>query len=416
MWRLCITCTLLFTLIAFADDREHPGKSLHSNGPGPLFRCQIGQRLGTSRDSLLLTVAASVPYDNLVFLRVDSGFAAQFELVTSISREGSGLVDERMQNMDVFVDAYARTNSRTQNAVRVDEFLLPPGKYTVRVSMVADRESKRRSKWEDEITLETSDPLLRVSDIYWVTEDEKLAQLGVPRIVESFSTHETEARARIQVFSAGAQPVRLHWFVKDAAGKVVQEKEEEMIPDSSILTFEYSVAVANFTTQKYELNLEAEGNGRREARKRAFGIRIPGIPQSITDLEEAIRQLKYIATTEENRELRQANPLDREQLFREFWLRRDPTSGTEENELMDEYYHRIDVANEKYATHRAGWDTDRGRIYILYGEPTDIERHPFDSGSRPYEIWYYSQIARRFVFVDYTGFGDYTLAGPEWGY
>jgi GWxTD domain-containing protein len=421
MRRLCTTYTLLFTLIAstlsaFAGAQEPPGKSLLSLGAGPQFRCQIGQRLTTSRDSLILTVAASVPYDHLVFLRADTNFAAQFELVTSIFRTGAGLIDERIQTVNVFTAAYATTNSRTQNAVRVDEFLLPPGAYNVRVSMIADKESRRKSKWEDSISLAPSDPLLRVSDLYWVMEDAKLAELGVPRIVETFSTREQDARARVQLFSAGTLPIHLSWTVKDETGAAVQQSSADITPDSAIQTHEFSVDISKLSTQKYELVLAAEGNGRREERKRPFGIRIPGIPQSITDLEEAIRQVKYLATTAENRELRQAAPPDREQLFKQFWERRDPTAGTEQNELMDEYYLRIEIANEKFATNRAGWESDRGRIFILYGEPTDIERHPFDAGARPYEIWYYSQIARRFVFVDYTGFGDYSLAGPEWGY
>jgi hypothetical protein len=80
---------------------------------------------------------------------------------------------------------------------------------------------------------------------------------------------------------------------------------------------------------------------------------------------------------------------------------------------MDEYYLRVEYANENFSTNRDGWETDRGRIYVLYGEPTDIERHPFEINSKPYEVWYYDHLNRRFVFVDYTGFGDYELTWPE---
>jgi GWxTD domain-containing protein len=168
--------------------------------------------------------------------------------------------------------------------------------------------------------------------------------------------------------------------------------------------------------QTYTIRVTAEGNGRREERTRTFGVRIPGVPPSITNLDDAVRQVKYIATSAENKQLRNASPREKPEVFREFWKRRDPTPKTEQNELMDEYYLRVQFSNENFTTNREGWETDRGRIYIVYGPPTDIERHPFEANSRPYEIWYYSPIARRFVFVDYTGFGDYTLAGPEWGY
>ncbi|MBI5058456.1 GWxTD domain-containing protein [candidate division KSB1 bacterium] len=415
MWKLCIACTLAaLTAIAAIDESTPP--PVISQGAGPLFRCQIGQKLTTSLDSLRLTVAMSVPYDNLVFLRSDSGFQAQFELVTSLFRDGTGLVSEKIRTVTVDAQQYAETNSRTRNAVHVDEFDVVAGEYKVRVTMTADRESRRRSKWEGSIDVGASDPLLRMSDINWVSEDAQLAELGVPRLVEGFSTGEEDPRARIQLFSTGRDSIRLIWQVLDHDNKVALRSESAVMPDSTIQVHEYQFVLDSLAPAKYTLKVEADGNGRRETRSRPFGLRIPGIPASITDLDIAIRQLKYIASTSENKQLRQAVFPDRERLFREFWLRRDPTSGTDENELMDEYYHRVEVANEKFATHREGWDTDRGRVYILYGEPTDIERHPFDSGSRPYEIWYYSSIARMFVFVDYTGFGDYTLTGPEWGY
>ena len=114
------------------------------------------------------------------------------------------------------------------------------------------------------------------------------------------------------------------------------------------------------------------------------------------------------------RRLNDAPPMRREALFRDFWKRRDPTPGTEQNELMQEYYYRVEYANTHFSTNRNGWETDRGRIFILYGEPSDVEQHPFEINSKPYEVWYYNALNRRFVFVDYTGFGDYELVEPEW--
>jgi GWxTD domain-containing protein len=415
MWKLCLACALV-ALTAFAAVDESPPPPVLSQGAGPLFRCQVGQKLTSSLDSLSLTVVASVPYDNLVFLRTDTGFVAQFELITSLFRKGSGLVSEKIRTITVTATQFAETNSRTKNAVHVDDFDVSPGEYQVRVTMTADRESHRRSKWDGSIKLGQTDPLLRMSDINWVSDDTQLAELGVPRLVESFLTHEENPRARVQLFSTGSDSIQLIWTVTDPAKKVELTERTAVAPNGTIQTHEFVLPLDSLAPAKYTLTVEADGNGRRETRTRTFGLRIPGIPSSVTDLDAAIHQLKYIATTSENRQLRQASFGERERLFREFWTRRDPTAGTDENELMEEYYQRVEVANEKFATHREGWETDRGRVYILYGEPTDIERHPFESASRPYEIWYYSSIARRFVFVDYTGFGDYTLTGPEWGY
>ena len=92
----------------------------------------------------------------------------------------------------------------------------------------------------------------------------------------------------------------------------------------------------------------------------------------------------------------------------------DPSPGTEENELMDEYYRRVDFSNANFGTMQQGWQSDRGMVYIILGAPNDIERHPFESDGKPYEIWTYYRINRDFIFVDTTGFGDYRLVSPFW--
>jgi hypothetical protein len=60
---------------------------------------------------------------------------------------------------------------------------------------------------------------------------------------------------------------------------------------------------------------------------------------------------------------------------------------------------------------RDGWKTDRGRVYILYGEPDEIRRYPSTQNSRPYETWLYRQLENgvEFDFIDRSGFGDYVL-------
>jgi GWxTD domain-containing protein len=84
---------------------------------------------------------------------------------------------------------------------------------------------------------------------------------------------------------------------------------------------------------------------------------------------------------------------EREHFIEQFWLRRDPTPGTVENEFKEEHYRRIAYANEHFAGGIPGWKTDRGRIYIVYGPPDEKESHPKgDRGGPPYEEWRYRMI------------------------
>ena len=100
------------------------------------------------------------------------------------------------------------------------------------------------------------------------------------------------------------------------------------------------------------------------------------------------------------------------QFLYEFWKKRDTDVSTSENEAFREYLIRIDESNKRFGTmSKIGWKTDRGRIYILYGEPSEIERFPNQMDKKPYEIWHYNDLEGGviFVFADLSGFSDYML-------
>ncbi|MGA7925303.1 MAG: GWxTD domain-containing protein, partial [Candidatus Sulfotelmatobacter sp.] len=76
----------------------------------------------------------------------------------------------------------------------------------------------------------------------------------------------------------------------------------------------------------------------------------------------------WIITDQERAAFKQlSNDEERDNFIEQFWLRRDPTPDTEENEYKEEHYRRIAYANEHFAAGIPGWKTDRGRIYIMYG-------------------------------------------------
>jgi GWxTD domain-containing protein len=113
----------------------------------------------------------------------------------------------------------------------------------------------------------------------------------------------------------------------------------------------------------------------------------------------------YIVTSEERVTFRslQSNA-ERERFIEMFWAKRDPTPGTAENEFKEEHYRRIAYSNENFADKdRAGWRSDRGRIYITYGPPDEKEVHP--SGNPPYEEWLYRHI---------DGIGDNVIIAFDW--
>ena len=131
------------------------------------------------------------------------------------------------------------------------------------------------------------------------------------------------------------------------------------------------------------------------------------------ELDDLFAKSKYVASETEIDKYKRITTLDgkREFMF-EFWKAKDENSSTPENEFYRQYIQRVELCNDRYTSMgKAGWKTDRGRIFLLYGDPTEIERYPNQLETRPYEIWQYTEIEGGvyFIFADLTGFSDYTL-------
>ncbi|MEM1128541.1 MAG: GWxTD domain-containing protein [Bacteroidota bacterium] len=128
------------------------------------------------------------------------------------------------------------------------------------------------------------------------------------------------------------------------------------------------------------------------------------------DLNDAVAQLRYIAKPREiDHILTGATEAERRARLVAFWQRRDPTPRTARNERMMEYYHRLQTASRWWSGGAPGWQTDRGHVFVLFGEPDLVDRID-DSGS-PAEVWHYTRIGRRFVFVGQAD-GQFKLRIP----
>ena len=142
-------------------------------------------------------------------------------------------------------------------------------------------------------------------------------------------------------------------------------------------------------------------------------------------LDEDVR---WIITDEERAAFKQlSNDEERDQFIEQFWLRRDATPDTAENEYKEEHYRRIAYANEHFAAGVPGWRTDRGRMYIMYGKPDEIEAHPSggnyqrpieegggSTSTFPFEVWRYRYLEGvgqeiMIEFVDPCMCGEYHM-------
>ena len=130
----------------------------------------------------------------------------------------------------------------------------------------------------------------------------------------------------------------------------------------------------------------------------------------------------YIITPREREVfLSLSNDRERDLFIEAFWKQRDPTPGTPENEFMRDHYERIKYANHYFGRRapRPGWQTDRGRVHIILGEPNDVQR--FDGSANTYnsEVWFYQGMVEQglpagfsLVFFQDGNVGEYRLYSP----
>jgi GWxTD domain-containing protein len=126
-----------------------------------------------------------------------------------------------------------------------------------------------------------------------------------------------------------------------------------------------------------------------------------------------VAQLEYVASSGEMQILRRTPRAERESAWRDFWKKKDQTPTTERNEREDEYLARIDYADEHFGHGDRGWRSDRGRVYVRYGAADQVDVRPFEIDAPAYEIWYYYELNRKFVFLDRFGAGEMILQNPE---
>ncbi len=133
----------------------------------------------------------------------------------------------------------------------------------------------------------------------------------------------------------------------------------------------------------------------------------PQIPSSLLRLDLALDRLSFILSESQVSEMKKGNREERTRAFYTYWTPRDPTPDTHYNELMVEYYKRIDRANQRFSTpSNSGIESDQGKQFIRLGEPDKIERL-FPANSPSLELWFYPSFMLTFEAT--SGFGDYKL-------
>ncbi|MGC8596148.1 MAG: GWxTD domain-containing protein [Candidatus Kryptoniota bacterium] len=364
-----------------------------------------------------------IPYNELQFVKQGNTFAASYEVNLQLTDESGTVALDRSWNEHATSNDFNETVSSNIASVTQRHFIVPPGTYTLQIVITDDETQKsyvgRRSFTARDYS--ASSPSL--SDVMLLKASSHTD--GKMTIVPNIEGNVISARDSFPVFYEMYVPENVDsvFVLTEIFGtknKIVYSHSQWVHGASGTVKMITEIPKGNLPMGFYRLSITMKSSpGQNEPilanATRFFSIHFPELPLTITDLDKAADELVYIARRATIDSIKSAPDLfTKEKRFIAFWNRYNTNPSSKRNRLMEEYYNRVAYANEHFTHYFEGWKTDMGMVYILFGPPNSVDRHPFDIDSKPYEIWYYYERNRRFVFLDETGFGDYRLITPIW--
>lgn len=421
--RLVLPCALALVLLAAGSAPAQPTARFGQDSRQglPLFNTRVFSTFDRESGQLLARLFVQIVNDNLQFVKVDSGFRSDIQIEYYVQKKDDPAVQSRTLFRSVTVNDYGLTNSQDHANTFVVDLPLTPGEYEASLALL-DRHTNRQAtrKFSFKVSPPTSPDLL-VSDLLlfnrYSTDADGMITSFSPELNNRFEAEGKYLYVYFNTFlSDSITPLKVRYSLKDDRGVVVQENRYEHRAEEPFSEHYIRLNRYLFSRNHYTMELAVHHEGRYFVKTATFNFYwrfVPGTPQ---DLDMALQEMRYIGDTDSISYWSKRSYGEKRAYFQRFWAGMDPNPDTEDNELLIEYFRRVAFANDQFSvTGVRGWKTDRGRIYIKFGPPDDIDRHPFEQETYPYVIWRYYALQKAFLFVDRTGFGDYVLH-PDYYY
>jgi GWxTD domain-containing protein len=353
--------------------------------------------------------------DDLTFVIKNDIYSAEVKFDIYLTSKENNYVFNRTISKEITTASFEETNSRQLTNTYETTIPVKPGNYELVLTALDKNNNKQVNRKINFQVLDIKEKDFLLSDIIFFEKYEMDSTLRVksfePNLTNNFSSRDQY----FYFYFASLQKdptdtLLIEYTIRNPEGLLSQYNQYTVSNNSHFNEHFIRINRHQFNQSRYELEVTGTYKNKAIKARKRFTFFWTETPESPQDLDQALRQLGYIPEADSIGWALKQNYEDRLAYFKRFWKRMDPNPETEKNELMEEYYLRVNMANQNFSTlNQDGWQTDKGRIFIKFGEPDDIERHPFEIDSKPYEIWRYYTLRKTFVFLDRSGFGDYYL-------
>ncbi|HYU00827.1 MAG TPA: GWxTD domain-containing protein [Gemmatimonadales bacterium] len=365
-------------------------------------------------DSTLAVFALSLANHSLSFQRDGNVFVAQYHVEVAF-RADTAPARQIASDETVRIRTFQET-LRADESVIYQQFVgLRPGVYTVTVT-VRDRNAPAATRQERVDTvprfagrgLSSPLPVYEGAGRTSVAGPPKL--LVNPRATLPFGGD----TLRFYVEAYGMPPgARLTARALDQTGTAVAQDTVALAGDGRFAATQFTFRPGDLPVGEGSVEVAAivPGGNSLPAVRAPFVVSFSD-QWAITNFDEMINLLRYFDRQDWVDSLRKASAAERPGVWRRFYKATDPVALTPENEALDQYFRRVQVANERFReSGDPGWMTDRGEVFITLGDPDDVYDASSDvsrSGVRLIR-WTFTSLRLTLFFQDQTGFGRFRL-------
>ena len=371
-----------------------------------------------------------IPHNLLSFQNVEGKLSAPFRLYLKVENINTGdILCDTISRVTV-IPSYKEADKRNLLAIEQFKIFSKPGDYNMTLSLV-DINTGRKVFKSEIFHIDTLKDKLTISDIELATfiekdtTDSEFTKNGL-KVMPNPSGIYGEGRSMlyfyIEIYNLKDDtiPYEITYTMLDDSENVVSKIGPNKKQKAGKSTTDIDVGALNLVALKpgfYTISIKVLNGKDYALSKTHFQIKkqVATVKEKNVFFSEEEKKyydkIEYIASEKELAYEKTLSDSGKYEFLKRFWLKRDPDQKTPENECLIQFIERLKYVDDHFSTpFKKGYYTDRGRIYIRYGEPNTVEKHYYETCYRPYEVWeYYLYGGYRFVFSDIGGDNEFIL-------